>query len=269
MLNDGNQLHNFISSSCSGTVIYYGSGSDLLKLRSSPPLWKRCTALAKGMVFCTFHSVLKKEILFRLTREKTKFMTLFECGVRSLVCYSIWVWAEGSYVLLYLSVGWGIVCVTVSFLSVEWEFLCVTLYEREVRDLVYYSIWVWAKVMNYSIWVWAKGSYVLLYLSVGWGIVCVTVSFLSAEWEFLCVTLYECVIRDLVCYSICGVRDLTCYSIWMWAEGSYELLHFSVGWGILRVTLFECGVRDLVCFSIWVWSEGCYVLLYLSVGRRI
>jgi hypothetical protein len=30
MLNEGNQIHNFISSSGSGTVIYYGSGSDLL-----------------------------------------------------------------------------------------------------------------------------------------------------------------------------------------------------------------------------------------------
>jgi hypothetical protein len=30
MLNEGNQIHNFISSSGSGTVINYGSGSDLL-----------------------------------------------------------------------------------------------------------------------------------------------------------------------------------------------------------------------------------------------
>jgi hypothetical protein len=29
-LNEGNQIHNFISSSGSGTVIYYGSGSDFL-----------------------------------------------------------------------------------------------------------------------------------------------------------------------------------------------------------------------------------------------
>jgi hypothetical protein len=27
--NEGNQIHNFISSSDSGTVIYYGSGSDI------------------------------------------------------------------------------------------------------------------------------------------------------------------------------------------------------------------------------------------------
>jgi hypothetical protein len=30
MLNEGNQIHNFISSSGSGTVINYGSGSDFL-----------------------------------------------------------------------------------------------------------------------------------------------------------------------------------------------------------------------------------------------
>jgi hypothetical protein len=31
MLNEGNQIHNFISCSGSGTVINYGSGSDFLK----------------------------------------------------------------------------------------------------------------------------------------------------------------------------------------------------------------------------------------------
>ncbi len=30
MLNEGNQIHNFVSSSGSGSVIYYGSGSDFL-----------------------------------------------------------------------------------------------------------------------------------------------------------------------------------------------------------------------------------------------
>jgi hypothetical protein len=30
MLNEGNQIHNFISSSGSGTVINYGAGSDFL-----------------------------------------------------------------------------------------------------------------------------------------------------------------------------------------------------------------------------------------------
>jgi hypothetical protein len=31
MLNEGNQIHNFISSSGSGTVINYGSGSDFIE----------------------------------------------------------------------------------------------------------------------------------------------------------------------------------------------------------------------------------------------
>ncbi len=35
MLIEGNQLHNFISSSVSGTVIKYGSGSDFLTSYSS------------------------------------------------------------------------------------------------------------------------------------------------------------------------------------------------------------------------------------------
>ncbi len=35
MLNEGNQIHNFISSSGSGTVINYGSGSDFLTNYSS------------------------------------------------------------------------------------------------------------------------------------------------------------------------------------------------------------------------------------------
>jgi hypothetical protein len=35
MLNEGNQIHNFISSSGSGTVINYGSGSDLLTIYGS------------------------------------------------------------------------------------------------------------------------------------------------------------------------------------------------------------------------------------------
>ena len=35
MLNEGNQIHNFISSSGSGSVINYGSGSDFLTSYSS------------------------------------------------------------------------------------------------------------------------------------------------------------------------------------------------------------------------------------------
>ncbi len=36
-LNEGNQIHNFISSSGSGTVIHYGSGSDFLTSYGSGP----------------------------------------------------------------------------------------------------------------------------------------------------------------------------------------------------------------------------------------
>jgi hypothetical protein len=41
-LNEGNQIHNFISSSGSGTVIYYvfGSGSDFYKVMVPVPLVK-------------------------------------------------------------------------------------------------------------------------------------------------------------------------------------------------------------------------------------
>jgi hypothetical protein len=38
MLNERNQIHNFISSSRSGTVIIYGSGSDFLTNYSSGPV---------------------------------------------------------------------------------------------------------------------------------------------------------------------------------------------------------------------------------------
>ncbi len=45
MLNEGNQIHNFISSSGSGTVINYGSGSDFLTSYGSGgsvPVPQRC-----------------------------------------------------------------------------------------------------------------------------------------------------------------------------------------------------------------------------------
>ncbi len=41
MLNEGNQIHNFISSSGSGTVINYGSGSDFLTSYGSGSLVKK------------------------------------------------------------------------------------------------------------------------------------------------------------------------------------------------------------------------------------
>jgi hypothetical protein len=43
MLNEGNQIHNFISSSGFGTIIHYGSGSDLLTSGTVPvPVPQRC-----------------------------------------------------------------------------------------------------------------------------------------------------------------------------------------------------------------------------------
>jgi hypothetical protein len=43
ILNEGNQIHNFMSSSVSGTVINYGSGSDLITSYGSG-----CTTLPAG-----------------------------------------------------------------------------------------------------------------------------------------------------------------------------------------------------------------------------
>jgi hypothetical protein len=43
MLNEGNQIHNFISSSGSGTVINYGSGSDFLTSYGSGSISQKVT----------------------------------------------------------------------------------------------------------------------------------------------------------------------------------------------------------------------------------
>jgi hypothetical protein len=78
MFNEGNQIHNFMSSSGSGTVINYGSGSDFLTSYGSgsgstsqkvtvpvpvPQHWKklyfifRCSG--KGLPFTTFAARLQ------------------------------------------------------------------------------------------------------------------------------------------------------------------------------------------------------------------
>jgi hypothetical protein len=44
MLNEGNQIHNFIPSSGSGTVINYGSGSDFLTSYGSDSTCQKATA---------------------------------------------------------------------------------------------------------------------------------------------------------------------------------------------------------------------------------
>ena len=43
MLNEGNQIHNFISSSGSGTAINYGFGSDFLTSYGSGPTSQKVT----------------------------------------------------------------------------------------------------------------------------------------------------------------------------------------------------------------------------------
>ncbi len=53
-LNDGNKIHNFISSSGSGTVINYGSGSDL-QVTGPVPLVKKLRFLR-----FRFHIAVKK-----------------------------------------------------------------------------------------------------------------------------------------------------------------------------------------------------------------
>jgi hypothetical protein len=45
MLNEGNQIHNFITSSGSGTVINYGSGSDFFTSYSSGSTRQKVTVL--------------------------------------------------------------------------------------------------------------------------------------------------------------------------------------------------------------------------------
>jgi hypothetical protein len=68
MLNEGNQIHSFISSSGSGTVIYYGSGSDILTSYSSGsgssnqkvtvpvPVPQRCLTSYKTLQYLSFPS---------------------------------------------------------------------------------------------------------------------------------------------------------------------------------------------------------------------
>jgi hypothetical protein len=51
MLNEGNQVHNFISSSSSGTVINYGSGSDFLTSSGSGSTSQKLRFLRFGFRF--------------------------------------------------------------------------------------------------------------------------------------------------------------------------------------------------------------------------
>jgi hypothetical protein len=57
MLNEGNQIHNFISSSGSGTVINYGSGSDFLTSYGSGSIFCRSFALCFLTRFRTYKKI--------------------------------------------------------------------------------------------------------------------------------------------------------------------------------------------------------------------
>jgi hypothetical protein len=54
MLNEGNQIHNFISSSGSGTLVYYGSGSDFLTSygSGSGSYGSGSTTLSSTVIYC-------------------------------------------------------------------------------------------------------------------------------------------------------------------------------------------------------------------------
>ena len=57
MLNEGNQMHNFMSSSGSGTVIKYGSGSDFWKIMVPFPTYEK--------LWFRFRFLLLKKLRFR------------------------------------------------------------------------------------------------------------------------------------------------------------------------------------------------------------
>jgi hypothetical protein len=63
MLNDGNQIHNFISSSGSGTVINYGSGSgsDFLTSYGSGSTKQKVTVNGSGSGFTTLRDGIHQQ----------------------------------------------------------------------------------------------------------------------------------------------------------------------------------------------------------------
>jgi hypothetical protein len=65
MLNVGNQIHNFISSSVSGTVINFGFGSDFLTSygSGSGPLVKKLRSYGFGSGFTTLFFFLPVDLL--------------------------------------------------------------------------------------------------------------------------------------------------------------------------------------------------------------
>ncbi len=61
MLNEGNQIHNFISSSGSGTVINYGSGSDFLTSYGSGSTRQKVTVPAPQHWSPDMHCIIETE----------------------------------------------------------------------------------------------------------------------------------------------------------------------------------------------------------------
>ncbi len=62
MLNEGNQIHNFISSSGSGTVINYGSGSDFLTSNGSGSTSQKVTVpVPQHCIFLLFFIYLQNK----------------------------------------------------------------------------------------------------------------------------------------------------------------------------------------------------------------
>jgi hypothetical protein len=72
MLNEGNQIHNFISSSGSGTVIHYGSGSGSTRQKVTVPtvpvpVPKRCRYL--HLYYLTWRGSSLTNVSVSLTRN--------------------------------------------------------------------------------------------------------------------------------------------------------------------------------------------------------
>jgi hypothetical protein len=86
MLNEGNQIQNFISSSCSGTVINYGSGSDFydfLQVTVPVPV-TRCSN--SSIIFDGVLKVTDQKSRIRICYSEVRIRTVPKChGSATLV----------------------------------------------------------------------------------------------------------------------------------------------------------------------------------------
>jgi hypothetical protein len=70
MFNEGNQIHNFMSSSGSGTVINYGSGSDFFTSYGSGSTSQKVTVLTVPVPqHCSFVSVILLDLRNRIIQN--------------------------------------------------------------------------------------------------------------------------------------------------------------------------------------------------------